>query len=320
MLQTFWEGLGSKVAESWATALVGPAFVFWAGGLLAWVTHFGAGDVAEKFLELEGPLKIALILAVPAIVFLTTALQQPLIPAALRLLEGYWPDWCSIRVLLTTRQSNAIGQAAAGWQALRLKGLDKLTDHEMQDYVRYDRAVKLAPAEGERMPTRLGNILRSAERRPTAKYGLDGVICWPRLWMLLPEAAKNDLSTSRSTLDSAVRTWMLSVLFMFWAAVSFVPGSFANTWTLWPLPAGFVAALLAYRWGLSAAEVYGDLIEAAYDLYRFALYEALRWPLPAMTSNELLSGRQLTEYLLRGTVSPAVTFSLSKSPDPVAKA
>jgi hypothetical protein len=49
---------------------------------------------------------------------------------------------------------------------------------------------------------------------------------------------------------------------------------------------------------LSAAANYGELIEAAFDMYRFALYKSLRWPLPDDPGDELQKGRNITDYLL----------------------
>ena len=37
----FLESLGGKLAENWAANILTPAFVFWIGGLLAWVLRFG---------------------------------------------------------------------------------------------------------------------------------------------------------------------------------------------------------------------------------------------------------------------------------------
>lgn len=58
------------------------------------------------------------------------------------------------------------------------------------------------------MPTKLGNILRAAESRPYDKYGLDAVICWSRLWLLLPDGVKKELQEARSNLNTAARFWL----------------------------------------------------------------------------------------------------------------
>src|SRR5260370_24295303 len=66
------------------------------------------------------------------------------------------------------------------------------------------------------MPTRLGDILRAAERRPADKYGLDTIACWTALWLLLPAEAKTELVQARSALHNAARTWLLGALFGVW--------------------------------------------------------------------------------------------------------
>jgi len=59
----------------------------------------------------------------------------------------------------------------------------------------------------------------------------------------------------------------------------------------------------------SAAETYGCLLRAAFDLHCFDLYRALRWPLPSDTASKVGHGEKLTVYLFRGLVNPAVTFT-----------
>ncbi|MFE4104896.1 MAG: hypothetical protein ACTS3T_15570, partial [Almyronema sp.] len=150
-------------------------------------------------------------------------------------------------------------------------------------------------------PTRLGNILRAAERKPSEKYGLDAVICWSRLWLLLPDAVKQDLQAARADLNSAARVCLWSLLFCGWALLSlqFDPKFTINPLALWPL-LGLLSARFAYQWAIAAATTYSELIEASFDLYRHLLYESLRWHLPADPAVERRVGAELTQYLWRG--------------------
>ena len=147
------------------------------------------------------------------------------------------------------------------------------------------------------MPTKLGNILRAAENRPSERYGLVTTICWPCLWLLLPDDTKKEITEARATLDTAARIIFWSILFLVW-----------TFWAWWVPLVTIVVAFWAYRWALSAAEVYGDLLEAAFDLHRFSLYEALRFPSPNDTSEEKKRGEQLTAYLFYGLVAEPVRF------------
>ena len=173
------------------------------------------------------------------------------------------------------RRFKAIDQR---WQALNQRGLATLTTEEKQAYIRAD--------------LELGNILRASEDRCALKYGLDAIICWPRLWLVLPEEVKTELSAARSGLNLNARLWLWRVLFLLWAPIF-------GVW--WPLPLGVGAAWLAQRWMVQAAQVYEDLVESAFDLYRFALYGALHWPLPTNPAEERALGQGLTEYLWHGS-------------------
>ncbi|WP_392533732.1 hypothetical protein [Nostoc sp. C117] len=140
------------------------------------------------------------------------------------------------------------------------------------------------------MPTKLGNILRAAESRPYDKYGLDAVICWSRLWLVLPDGVKKELQEARSSLNTAPRFWLWSLLFIVW-----------TVWAWWAVPAGLLGLIFAYYWTVDAAGVYCSLLESAFDLYRLELYKSLRWPIPINPKQEQESGKQLTIYLLRGS-------------------
>ena len=98
---------------------------------------------------------------------------------------------------------------------------------------------------------------------PAEKYGLDRK-CWPRLWLVLLDTARNELETARAgstrrdsrRLGGSVRRW--------------------TVWAWWALPAALVIALAGYRLVLGSAAVYSDRPSSAFDVHRRLLYEALR--------------------------------------------
>jgi hypothetical protein len=168
--------------------------------------------------------------------------------------------------------------------------LQGLTLKEAEEQARLDWRLRQFPSRLDRlMPTTLGNILRAAETRPQEKYGLDAILCWSRLWLVLPDAVKTSLQEARAELNVGAQVWLWSMLFVVW-------GFYA--W--WAIPAGLLFALLTYRWMLSTAAAYGDLVEAAFDLHRMELYKSLRLPLPEDPQDELQKGAEMTTYLLGG--------------------
>lgn len=63
-------------------------------------------------------------------------------------------------------------------------------------------------------------------------------------------------------------------------------------------------AVSAYLATWAPATIYGNLVCAAYDLYRLELYRALGWQAPEDPSAEQASGLHLTEFLFRGPPVP----------------
>lgn len=307
MLSTFGTGLGSKLADRWVASVVSPSFLFWLGGLLAWASCRDGGfraavaGLVQKLGPLSTSLQILLVVVGFLAVTLSGILVQALVPFVLPALEGYWPQlFDGVKRFLTERRSRPLDAHATRWRELALmQHARPLTSRELDEFTNLDRERRLAPLESNmRMPTRLGNVLRAMETRPRDHYGLDPIVCWPRLWLILPDQVRKPITESRKMLNQYVEIWIWSVLFLSW--------TYFSVWV--PLVAAAVA-LLAYRGMIAAAVIYGDLVVACYDLHRFSLYVVLKWPPPTSPATELADGAALTMYLSRGLAAASLTFT-----------
>jgi hypothetical protein len=300
----FLEGFSGNLADEWIKTLFTPAFVFWLGGGLAALQRWGWDAAVVEFQKLQEPLPLVLGILVLLTVAASGFVVQQFDFTVLRLLEGYWPGWLTpLAGWLVKGQRRRFKRIDQQLQTLNRRGLATLTPQEREAYIQADLDLGEFPELGRLLPTRLGNILRAAEDHCAAKYGLDAIICWPRLWLLLPEATKTELSQARQQLNGTVRIWVWGMLFLIWAPLF-------GIW--WPLPLGLGTAWLAHRWLIQTARVYGDLIEAAFDLYRLQLYQAVRWPLPSTPAEERVLGQALTDYLWHGSDQGSPTFTTPK--------
>jgi len=306
MLGAFWSSVGGKLADRLAAASA-PALLFWLGGLLAWLIHSGGlGKLNANFKTLEhepAGLQIAVIILALIVVAASGAVVQFLSTPVLRILEGYWPrQLARFRGFLIKRLERRARRQDAEWQRLlpRVQPSAEPTPDELSTFARLERARRRRPnAPSRYMPTRIGNILRAAETRPADKYGLDAVVLWPRLWLVLPDSTRSELFDARYALNSAISAGIWGVFFCFFAPLTF-----------WAIPVGIAIAVGAVTvWAPARAEAFGELVEASYDLYRGDLYRQLRWPLPADPKDELAQGESLTSYLWRGSDNPSPKFT-----------
>jgi hypothetical protein len=135
-----------------------------------------------------------------------------------------------------------------------------------------------------RHPTWTGDRLSAVDVRIAATYGLDLRSAWPRLWLIMPEEARTELSAAQDAMTRALRL-------LGWA------GLYALL-TLWWWPAVMVglaiAALARYRIR-AAVSVLADLSEAAVDVYATALADRLGVSHPGWLTREV--GQDITSRL-----------------------
>lgn len=295
MSAKFLESVGSKLAEQWVATLLTPAFMFWCGGAIAAIKHFGWHSINSWFVQQsEAPSTIVLLAGVFSLIAVSAFVVQRFDVSVLRFLKGYWSPLLfflrPLRQWLVKRNVQQGKRIGDRWQRLKQLPLHQLTPALHAEFSQLDWKQQHLPLPNNIMPTRLGNLLISAEGHSLERYGLDFAVCWSRLWLLLPEGVKKEFQAARAELNVAARVWLWCLLFMGW-----------GFWVWWLAPLGLLAAFFTYYyWAIPAAFNYGELIRASFDLYRVLLYDGLRWILPEDPNEERKVGEDLSSYLWRG--------------------
>ncbi len=329
-------GLSSKLSESWFATLLTPAFAFWLGALVAalscgdhslWslagnpfnqqlgpCTSWSLAGLLTWFSYQEPSTQLLLALGGFLLVAVSGAAAQYFVLPLIRVVEGYWPSWLNgLRTSIIDRKLQRSRQDSRRWEELQQHraAFGSLTRAEQNEfrvlegrlarvpnyYEMRDRWPVLVPDERAFLPPRLGDILSNTENRPKRKYGLNSIIVWPSLWLVLPESTRAEITEARSHLNSAVVLLFWSLLFLVWVIFAW-----------WVLPASALVGFVAYQGVIAAAITYGILVEAAFDTHRFLLYEALRLPLPSNAKDERKQGEALSDYLWRGSLGRGPTF------------
>ncbi|WP_436534215.1 hypothetical protein [Actinoplanes sp. HUAS TT8] len=268
--------------------------------VLAWARIGDRLSFKQAWKTAQGLTASQIILLIAAVLFIAVVLQ-PFQLALVRVLEGIWPRWLGPveralsawhrRRRCTLERETVIPLAEAGdEQRVRTAGI---ADLELR--TRYSLA-----SNGIR-PTRLGNCLAAMEYRSGRDYGIDAVVAWPRLYPLLGPATKALVDDRRNSVDISAR---LAVTMFVAGLVALVPLWGTGAWML--LAVAFLGvSRLAYLACVQAAAGYGETVQAAFDLHRFALLEASRLPLPRDRAEELIINRHLSDLWRQGAPLPA---------------
>ncbi|GAA2521008.1 hypothetical protein [Winogradskya humida] len=149
------------------------------------------------------------------------------------------------------------------------------------------RRNRIAPAEPSR-PTWIGDRLASVDKLVWTEYKLDLVSAWPRLWLIMPDAARAELKEARAAFRAAttLAAWGLLYLLV------------GIAW--WPAALIGVSVALTAWWRMRRdAATLADLAHAAVDLYGSSLARALGL---AAEGDELTKelGARITARLRKG--------------------
>jgi hypothetical protein len=290
----FFEELAKKLAEQWLALLVLPGALFlvvtfvggWLGqrAALDWSRFRQGVDVLSAAVSGQ-PVGMQVVLLV---VTLLGAAGVGLVVQALAGLTrlvwlGRWP-----RRLRLWR----VGARRRRWLDLveRRRSLSTAQPDRQEDIdLLAERANRIALAEPGRA-TWMGDRVHAVEQIALARFGLDLTFGWPRLWLVLPDTVRAEITAAEAGFASAVATGTWSLPYL---ALAFV-------W--WP------AAVVAVAFGVTgwsrARAAVGDLgalSEAAVDLHGRTLARALGVGEPdetgVLTTEQ---GRKITTIVRKG--------------------
>jgi len=291
MLGTLFDKVTGLFDSRFVLALLLPAFAFAAGAGALAATMTGWHQAAAWWVGLDAARQVALGVAAAGGTVVLAVITGTQAVAMTRVLEGYW-RW---------RWVNATLGRLGRWRENKRR--DRLAADPSE--LGYLHSYLAFPPDGEPLPTRLGNALRAAESYPgdEERWGLDAAFWWPRLYLILPDSARDQVDNARASLDQLVVLTMLSAAF----GVVALALSCAGLNLAVGLGCAGGALLLSrcsYLAAVTAAGVFGELVRSSYDLFRGDLLAKLGWPMPPTLSAERKLWTALSQQLYgRGTTA-----------------
>ncbi len=268
-MNTFFSALGGKLAEKWLSLLVLPGALHVAVVAAACTLSHGRAfdlallrETAERLAARPASSSPGVILLVAAGVLAAASVVGLTVSALGRGVERLWysdgtgrPAW-----LLTAYRLRRWERADE-----RLRRLIKsaVAEEEPATGARARAEVRRARARRNRIgrvrphgPTWIGDGLHAVDQRIRKSYAVDLGVIWPRLWLVVPDQCRAEITTAGDAHAAAARLYGWAVLYLPVGAV----------W--WPvLPVVVVLILVAQIRARSSSANLTDLVGAAVDLY-----------------------------------------------------
>jgi hypothetical protein len=187
-----------------------------------------------------------------------------------RVAEGYAPrflwDWCGC-----CTEKRRFRELCDRLEALRIefdespeeKHFEK--EDELKEIWR-QRASEFPSKEGLVLPTRFGNVVRAYEDYSRLVHGFESVNGWARLQAVMSNDFREVLGRFRSRVDLWLNLWVLALVF----SLALVAAVAVGGWSIWGvlLILGTLGlSRAAYLRSVRSAEIYGEQVKAAFDVY-----------------------------------------------------
>ena len=269
----FFEELAKKLAERWLTLLLLPGAAFVVLAVLG--TRFGHAKVfaVAEFDKLTSdvttaqPRQQVVLLVVALLASAATGLVVQALAGVTRAVWlGRWPWFARPLRDKLTRARRTRWHAVLG----RRRALERehpastrtAAQQEEIDVVAA-RMVRVAPAEPGR-PTWMGDRMHAVEQVALHRHGLDLAFGWPRLWLVLPDTVRAEVTAAEAGFAAAVATgtwaWPYLALGVLW----------------WPaVLVGAGIGMIGWVRARAAVADLSSLSEAAIDLHGRTLATAL---------------------------------------------
>jgi hypothetical protein len=154
-------------------------------------------------------------------------------------------------------------------------------------------------------PTYLGNKLAALDDYSEGRYGIDTSTLWTRLWFVLPQAVRDEVSDEKLNIEVCINLAVASILVAFLPVFGDIHDCsrsisilglrcvhFRYLWFLFALALAF----FAYRGAVLAVSGMAGKMKALIDLYRLRVLAALGFR-PATIADELALFKELQRFL-----------------------
>ncbi|MFD4556322.1 hypothetical protein ACFWP5_18750 [Streptomyces sp. NPDC058469] len=299
----FFEQLAKTLADRWISLLVLPgAFFLGAVWLSVALGHTDAWNVelltrqventADTVADLPSGAQALLVVTVLAAASGVGFVVQALAGVTRRVWLGQWPrPFVAVAAARTARRRARWHRLVEERRALEAASPGTRTRGQ-QDRIDTvaDSVTRLAMAEPGR-PTWMGDRIHAVESIAYHRYGLDLTYGWSRLWLVLPDPARAELTAAHSAFAAAVATgtWALPYLLLtvvWWPAVLVAAGIGLTGWVR----------------ARAAVADFTTLTEATLDLHGRTLAVALGVGDPAERTGPLTigEGERITDLVRKG--------------------
>ncbi|MFE0645422.1 hypothetical protein ACFW2Y_28015 [Streptomyces sp. NPDC058877] len=320
MLSAFASELGKKLAERWLTLLVLPGALYLAvavaarvlghahaldpSRLLPWLDSVAESKAASGIggvTVLSAGVLVAAAAAGIAAQALGTVLERVALAADWRQL----PAWSRERVARRVAARRVAWEAAArDWHALRRAAATAAATRQPYDPAPRLEALramrKIAPESPDR-PTWSGDRLNATAVRLERDLGVDIAVCWPHMWLLIPDAERTQLTSVRSDLARAAVLGGWALLYL------------PLVWWWWPaLPIAVAMGVTAWRRTRAAADAWARALETSCRMHLRKAADQLGVDTTTVVTPYAL-GQEVTR-LLEGSPPPPPPPSPSEPP------